>query len=268
MPSELAAPTASERELAARARGLRVAGVPADLLRLIRDQDGIGTLELLRRFYLPNVLGYAYLEHGRSGGLVTRDDRGGWHTNAPVPVDLVEPENLTPDTAGPPALLRSAALDLLRARREVTGSTRVFCIQDECGVAACLAASGAGTVVALASAEELALRWQPWGVHGVTGNLRLVTGFPFGGFDLVICCAPPDDRLLDTAVANLAIYGTLVTGLAGAAHERMEIVTLFSRLESRLIVTDMREVDGLFLLRAVKVPELRGEPDYMRYYVV
>jgi len=275
MSSELAAPFATEQELAARAKGFKVAGVPADLVRLVRDHRGASITKILERFYLPNVLGYAYLARGLALGVITRDADGGLHAIADPVVELVEPEDfegaMTTDADDPRMVLpRQTALELLRARGEVTVHTQALCIHDRDGLSACLAASGAKRVVALDDDDRVLDRWQRHGVHGVLGDLRLVSGFPFGVFDLVTSYQFPGDHdgsLTNTVLANLAPYGTYLSCFAGASADRTELIAFLSRLESVLIITDMREHHGMFVFRAIKVPELRGNPDFLRYYV-
>lgn len=273
MPSELSMPGASEQELAARAAAFKVVGVPADLVRLVRDCRGATATEILERFYLPNVLGYAYLTRGIAIGAITRDKDNGLHAFADPVVELIEPDDFESAavTDDPRVVLpRQTALELLYARGEVTTRTRALCIHDRDGVGACLAASGAACVVALDDDDQVLDRWERHGVHGVLGDVRLTTGFPFGVFDLVTSYQLPgdhDDSLIDTVLGNLAPYGTYLTCFAGASTERMDLIAFLSRLESVLIITDMREHHGTFVFRAVKVPELRGNPDFLRYYV-
>ena len=273
MSSDLSMPGASERELAARAAAFKVVGVPADLVRLVRDTPGAGALDILERFYLPNVLGYAFLARGLAAGELTCDGDGGLHASAEPALELVEPERIDGAlmAGGPCAIVpRRTALELLRARGEVSAHTRALCIHDRDGLSACLTASGAGRVVALDHDPAVLERLEHHGVDGVLGDVRLVHGFPFGVFDLVTSHqlpGNPDDGLLDTVLANLAPYGTYLTCFPGAATERVELIGFLSRLETVLIVTDMREHHGAFVFRAVKFPELRGNPDFLRHYV-
>jgi hypothetical protein len=273
MPSELSLPNASEQELAARAAGLKVVGVPADLVRLVRDCRGASATEILERFYLPNVLGYAYLARGLAIGIINREKSGGLHAFSDPVVELVEPDDFeaATDDDDPRVILpRQTALELLRARGEVTTSTRALCIHDRDGLGPCLAASGAARVVALDHDDAVLDRWETLGVHGVRGDLRLASGFPFGVFDLVTSYQLPgdhDDSLIDTVLANLAPYGTYLTCFPGATSERMDLIAFLSQLEGVLVITDMSEHHGTFVFRAVKVPELRGNPDFLRHYV-
>jgi hypothetical protein len=254
----------------------RVAGVPGDLVRLIRSLGQPTGAEVLSRFYLPADLTTAYIEKGVELGVLRRSRAGRLTAVAPAAtLAMAEPDAVGTAHGGGDTAIPAAAsflrvsLAIIARRAELETGKRVLALGGDLGLALCLAAPGAAVTVldALASLRPVLER------HGATmvrAESRFARGSPFGAFDLVIgwqTLEPIDETALATALANVATYGAHYVGVAVGGRDRQPLISLLSRLETHLIITDMVEDQGLVVFRGVKYPEMRGNPEFMRYYV-
>jgi hypothetical protein len=266
-----------ERPRAGSGRPRRVAGLPGDLLRLVRRLGEPTGGEVAAHAYLPEDLTRAYLDKGVELGALRRDREGRFSATLPgapltltaAPVDTLAELDRAPGARPGAKSLRTAALALLRRHQEVERDTRVLALGGGDGLGLCLATAGAAVLV-VGRNEPSAPLLERHRVPLLGVDPRFVRGFPFGAFGLVLGWQqldPIDETMMATARANVAVYGAHYVGVDLGGRDRSALAPLLEELETHFVVTDVVEQPPVALLRAVKLPEARGNAEFVRYYV-
>lgn len=260
--------------LARAAASIPVYGIPRDLLTLVRELSDPTRTEVLKRFYLPNALTYALVEEGlRQGALTEKDGR---LTAAPRPAALrfsrdakIENDYFAAlehlqkpqfyqqsDRYFGPELER-----LINTYGDLSPHTSVLLVGDGEATGLSMRCSGVQKVWALDIDPDIAGYYRDRGITALVGDTRFMRGFVWGAFDLVLSYQIEffqDDCIFELVEANLAPYGVYYTYFVASENERSDWQQFLGRYTGSLVLTDICQHRGAFLLRAVKYPELGG----------
>ena len=248
-----------EMRLARSAEGIKVLGVPDDLLGLISDLGSAPVKEILQRFYLPNLLTYAFVQKGLHTRQLSKTSSGEIQVS-----EQPRALNLPRQTGR-----MSKAAEMMVQRGDVIDSTRALCIGDVDALSVCLQEAGA-RVTALHHDAKVLAEYESHGVSVINGDIRFMAGIWLGIFDLVCSFQREgdyDQSISNTVVANLRPYGAYYTYFVAHELDRPAFARFLFRIEQELIITDALESQGVYVVRAVKYPELRTDPLFFSHYV-
>lgn len=242
-PTKLA--TLGEARLSMLSSEIAVAGVPLDLVRFVREHDGIAIKELLARFDLPGLLTHAFVRRGLESGVFDKDANG-LHCRAEYP----------------PPLASLGEAPLLAA--DVGAARRIMCI-DLSEIACALVRAGAPVSWHVRTDDSAALP-EP-ALPGGTSDWFSIRGVHFAAFDLLFLRLDPIlvAAQVDTVRANLAPHAHAYLALPKALAPDEE-QALRKAVREELWVSGTLSWGGERWLRAVCYPELFGPTEYFEYY--
>mgnify|MGYP006273474295 CR=1 FL=1 len=252
----------------------RPLGVPDDLLLEFRDAPSRPLVELLSDFYLPNILGYAFVKTAVERGYLRQEK------DLLVATGLGQRERLAArmDTGGVQdfdRFLRRARkphfyqwlrreltedwLQLLNQRADLYAGMRVLSLGDGDARSLCFRHVGIRDVWVLDIDQDIVEFYAQRGVSGVCGDVRFFRDTPLAAFDLVTSYQIEGYQhraIFESVYANLRPYGVYYTYFVGSDNERNELLAFLQDLERFFVLTDMRWQRGQYILRAVKYPEI------------
>ncbi len=264
------------RRLEEAAAAIAPRGVPRDLLCLVEDRGPLPLDELLRLSYDPNVLACAYVHKGRElgllaegpGGILAPEGRRRERLAARFDARVVDAffadlrQHVDPARyQDPRPHLTADALAAVAGRGDLWRGMRALSIGDGEGIALCLRQAGVEDVWVVDVDPSVAAYYAAHGVRALVADTRFARDFVFGAFDVVRSYqieGEHDECVLAMVYANLVDYGAYYTYFVGHENERHELWDFVARLERSFVVTDLREHQGSFVVRAVKNPELEA----------